>query len=81
MWWFKTINYNLIKTMAILKDPIFSNLSGRLGDYVFKQRYGKTIVCYMPKKQKKFDIEVKPRETTKSLISKFLNKNIRRQKS
>ena len=37
--------------MAIVKDPFFEKLSGRLGDYVFSQRNGKTFVYYRPKEQ------------------------------
>jgi hypothetical protein len=63
--------------MAILKDPTFGNLSGRIGDLVFKQRYGKTIVCYMPKKQKN---NTHNKESETSLLQKFFNKHQRKQK-
>jgi hypothetical protein len=58
--------------MAILKDPLFGKLSGRLGDYVFKSVNGKTVICYMPKKEKISDFSEK---THKSLLKKFINRN------
>jgi len=63
--------------MAIIKDPILGNLSGRIGDLVFKQRYGKTVVYYMPKKQKK---NIRNEESETSLLQKIFNKHQRKQK-
>ncbi|MEI7483074.1 MAG: hypothetical protein WCK13_00030 [Ignavibacteriota bacterium] len=63
--------------MAIIKDPILGNLSGRIGDLVFKQRYGKTVVYYMPKKQKK---NIRNEESETSLLQKIFNKRQRNQK-
>jgi hypothetical protein len=63
--------------MAIIKDPILGNLSGRIGDYVFRQRYGKTVVYYMPKKQKK---NIRNEESETSLLQKIFNKRQRKQK-
>jgi len=63
--------------MAILKDPTFGNLSGRIGDLVFKQRYGKTIVCYMPKKQKSNTCK---EESNSNFLHKFFNNRQRNQK-
>ena len=39
--------------MARLIDPLFGNLSGRMGDFVFKTINGKTFVYYRPKSEKK----------------------------
>jgi len=63
--------------MAIIKDPILGNLSGRIGDLVFKQRYGKTVVYYMPKKQKK---NIRNEESETSLLQKIFNNRQRNQK-
>jgi hypothetical protein len=63
--------------MAILNDPLFGKLSGRLGDYVFKQVNGKTVVCYMPKKQKKNE---ETEESHQNLLSKFIKKNLLKRK-
>jgi hypothetical protein len=61
--------------MATIKDPILGNLSGRLGDYVFRQRYGKTIVYYMPRKQKKFESEEETKKTNESIFRRFIKRN------
>lgn len=68
--------------MAIIRDPLFEKLSGRLGDYVFKQINGKTFVYYRPKAQKNYDYSDDTEETHKtpvSLLTKFLKKNNRKQ--
>ena len=39
--------------MAQLIDPIFGNISGRLGDFVFMTKNGKTFMYYRPKLTKK----------------------------
>ena len=39
--------------MAQLINPIFGNLSGRVGDFVFKTINGKTFMYYRPKLNKK----------------------------
>jgi hypothetical protein len=38
--------------MAILKtNPLFSNLSGKIGGVVFRQRNGKTVMTHAPRKR------------------------------
>ena len=39
--------------MAQLINPLFGNLSGRVGDFVFKTINGKTFMYYRPKLNKK----------------------------
>ncbi|MFA7360332.1 MAG: hypothetical protein WC139_04785 [Candidatus Kapaibacterium sp.] len=39
--------------MARLINPLFGNLSGRVGDFVFMTRNGKTFMYYRPKLEKK----------------------------
>jgi hypothetical protein len=59
--------------MAIVKDPFFEKLSGRLGDYVFKQMNGKTFVYYRPKTQKNNNKE-EPQENPVSFFGRLFNK-------
>ena len=37
----------------IMLNPIFGNLSGRVGDFVFKTINNKTFMYYRPKSEKK----------------------------
>lgn len=39
--------------MARLINPLFGNISGRVGDFVFKTINGKTFMYYRPKEEKK----------------------------
>lgn len=66
--------------MAILKDPTFGKLSGRIGDLVFKQRYGKTIICYMPKKNKKNKKNNNSSDLQDISLHDYLMKHQRKQK-
>lgn len=61
--------------MATIKDPLVGNLSGRLGDYVFRTVNGKTIVCYMPRKQKKSECEEETKKTNESIFRRFIKRN------
>jgi hypothetical protein len=74
------IIYNLklkIKqTMAIVKDPFFEKLSGRLGDFIFRQRNGKTSFYLRPIEKKNYN-KKKPQENPVSSLGSLLNKNKR----
>ena len=61
--------------MAIVKDPFFEKLSGRLGDFVFKQMNGKTFVYYRPKDKKNNNNAEEPQENPVSYLSRLFKKN------
>jgi len=60
--------------MAIVNDPFFEKLSGRLGDYVFKQMNGKTFVYYRPKSQKKTNYAEKPKDSSRFYLSSLFKR-------
>lgn len=39
--------------MARIINPLFGNLSGRVGDFVFMTKNGKTFMYFRPKSEKK----------------------------
>jgi hypothetical protein len=63
-----------ITTMAIIRDPFFEKLSGRLGDYVFKQMNGKTFVYYRPKAEKENNKRAVPQENPISFLGSLAKK-------
>jgi len=58
--------------MAILDNPIFGTVRGKIGDLIFKLHNGKTIICQMPAKRKaSVDISAVNRRKRFALVNKL----------
>ncbi len=64
--------------MAQLINPLFGNISGRVGDFVFKTINGKTFMYYRPKnknkKEKSDNYEYDSEKRTINLIPNVFKK-------
>lgn len=58
--------------MAILHNSIFGTVKGKIGDLIFKQQNGKTVICQKPAKRKTtVDISVLNRRKRFALVTKL----------